>query len=372
MILMVYTLYISGTKFSGKTALCLGLFNKFNEMGLRVGYFKPVGQGHKAVEGKLQDPDVLMMKEVIGLSESLEELCPVVLGTHYLDLIGESCAESRSRVLDAFKKVKEDKDVLIIEAAQTPELLSCSNLDLSSLSKEFGAKVIFSIKGDNDSSADKALLYRDYLTGKGVDFLGVVVNFVPFHQLERMRGVVTEVLERCQVRVLGVVPDHRELTLPTVQEVINVLDAEVLAGKRNLERIVDNYLVGAMSPEAAMSWLRKSVDRAFITGGDRTDLVLMALETKPSAIILTGNIYPSTQVISSADSKGTPLLLVPDDTFTTVTKLEALDGRIVPMPMSSKKIQLTRKIMSEYIDWRLILEGFVDWKKNKKKITRGI
>jgi hypothetical protein len=359
---MVYTLYISGTKFSGKTALCLGLFNKFNEMGLKVGYFKPVGQGHKAVEGKLQDPDVLMMKDVIGLSESLEELCPVVLGSHYLDLIGASCAESRSRVLDAFEKVKEDKDVLIIEAAQTPELLSCSNLDLSSLSKEFGAKVIFSIKGDNDSSADKALLYRDYLTGKGVDFLGVVVNFVPFHQLERMRGVVTEVLERCQIRVLGVVP---------AQEVVNVLDAEVLAGKKNLDRIVDNFLVGAMSPEAAMSWLRKSVDRAFITGGDRTDLVLMALETKPSAIILTGNIYPSTQVISSADSKGIPLLLVLDDTFTTVTKLEALDGRIVPMPMSSKKIQLTRKIMSEYIDWRLILEGFVDWKKNKKKMTRG-
>ena len=175
---MVYTLYISGTKFSGKTALCLGLFNKFNEMGMKVGYFKPVGQGHKAVEGKLQNPDVLMKKDVIGLSEPLEELCPVVLGSHYLDLIGESCLDSRNRVLDAYRKVREGKDVLIIEAAQTPELLSCSSLDLSSLSKEFGAKVIFSIKGDNDSSADKALLYRDYLTGKGVDFLGVVLNFL--------------------------------------------------------------------------------------------------------------------------------------------------------------------------------------------------
>jgi BioD-like phosphotransacetylase family protein len=100
------------------------------------------------------------------------------------------------------------------------------------------------------------------------------------------------------------VPDHRELTLPTVQDVVNALDAEILAGKGNLDRIVDNYLVGAMSPEAAMSWLRRSVDRAFITGGDRADLIFMALETKPSAIILTGNIYPSVQVISAAESKG--------------------------------------------------------------------
>jgi hypothetical protein len=41
------------------------------------------------------------------------------------------------------------------------------------------------------------------------------------------------------------------------------------------------------------------------------------------------------------------------------------------MPMSTKKIQLTRKIMSEYIDWDLILEGFEDWKRNKKRMTRG-
>ena len=363
---MVYTLYITGTKFSGKTALCLGLYNVFNEMGMRVGYFKPIGQGHKMVEGRYIDPDVTMMKEVIGLMEPIEELCPVVLGSRYLDIVSKDYDSLKTRIMECFDNVKKNKDILIIEAAHTPELLYCSNLDMATLSKEFGAKVILSVKGDDDTSADKAMLYTNYLVQRGVDVLGVIINFVPFQQLERMRGVVSEVLCKCKVNVYGVVPDHRELTLPTVQDVVNALEAEVLAGKGNLDGIVDNYLVGAMSPEAAMSWLRRSVDRAFITGGDRADLILMALENKPSAIILTGNIYPSAQVISVAESKGIPLLLVTDDTFTTVTKLEPLEGRVVSFPMSTRKIQLSRKIMSEYIDWKNILEGYVDFKSKKR------
>ncbi|MFB0558614.1 MAG: phosphotransacetylase family protein [Candidatus Bathyarchaeia archaeon] len=364
---MVYSIYVSGTRFSGKTALCLGLFGKFQEMGFKVGYFKPVGQGRKIVDGKLRDADVILMKEVMGLTETLDELCPVVLGKRYLDQVSKDCDESRRKVRHAFERVREDKDVLLIESAARPEYLICCGLDLPQLAKEFKAKVLFSVKGDDDTVAERAILYRDYVAWKGGEMLGVVLNFVPYQQLERMRGVVSPVLEKCNLDVLGVVPDHRELTLPTVQDVVDVLEAEVLTGKQYLETLVDNYLVGAMSPESALSWLRRGVGRAFITGGDRTDLILTALETKPSAIILTGNIYPSVSVLTAAEGKGTPILLVPNDTYTTVTKLELLNGRIVPAPTSTKKIQLTRQIIGEYVDWRRILDEYVDWKHNKER-----
>jgi BioD-like phosphotransacetylase family protein len=363
---MVYSIYVSGTRFSGKTALCLGLFSKFQEMGFQVGYFKPIGQGRKMVEGKLRDMDVILMKDVIGLQETLDELCPVVLGKRYLDQITRECKESSERILQAFERVREGKDVLLIESAARPEYLTCCGLDLPQLSKEFNAKVLFSVKGDDDFAAEKAILYRDYVLWKGGEFLGVVLNFVPYQQLERIKGVVSPVLERCNLDVLGIVPDHRELTLPTVQDLVEVLDAEVLAGKDNLETLVDNYLVGAMAPESAMSWLRRSVGRAFITGGDRADLILMALETKPSSIVLTGNIYPSVQVLMAAEAKGVPILLVPNDTYTTVTKLEMLDGRIVPAPTSTKKIQLTRQIIGEYVDWKRIIDEYVSWKHDEK------
>jgi hypothetical protein len=57
---------------------------------------------------------------------------------------------------------------------------------------------------------------------------------------------------------------------------------------------------------------------------------------------------------------------VADDTFTTVTKLEPLDGRVVPISMSNRKMQLIRKIISEYIDWKNILDGYIDFKTRNK------
>lgn len=363
---MVYSIYVSGTRFSGKTALCLGLFGKFQEMGFNVGYFKPVGQGQKMVDGRLRDPDVILMKEVMGLSEDLNDLCPVVLGKRYLDQMAQECEESSRRIRQAFEKVKAKRDILMIESAARPEFLTCCGLCMPKLAKEFDAKVLFAVKGDDDTAAERTILYRDYVAWNGGKMLGVVLNFVPFQQVERMRGVVSPILERCGLEVLGVVPDHHDLTLPTVQDLVEVLEADVLAGKDNLENLVDNYLVGAMSPESAMSWLRRSIGRAFITGGDRTSLILTALETKPSAIVLTGNIYPSVKVLTTAEVKGIPVLLVPYDTYSTVTKLELLDGRIVPAPTSTKKIQLTRKIISEYVDWKRILDEYVSWKHDEK------
>jgi BioD-like phosphotransacetylase family protein len=331
---MVYAIYVSGTRFSGKTALSLGLFGKFQEMGFNVGYFKPVGQGQKMIEGKLYDPDVILMKEVMGLQDRLDDLCPIVLGKRYLDQITEDCSELAEKALKAYDRVQEDKDVMLIESAARPEFLACCDLDLARFAKEFDAKVVFSVKGDDDTAAERAILYRDYMKWKGVNMLGTVLNFVPFQQLERMRGVVSPILERCGIEVLGVVPDHRELTLPTVNDVTDVLDAEVLTGRNHLENIVDNYLVGAMSPE--------------------------------SAIVLTGNIYPSVRVLSTAEAKGIPILLVQHDTYTTVTKLEVLNGRIAPSTKSARKIQLTQQIVGEYVNWKKILDEYVDWKHSEK------
>ena len=362
---MVYAIYVSGSGFSGKTALSLGLIGKFREIGLNVGYFKPVGQGHKMVDGKLRDQDTILLKEVMGLKESLDDLCPVVLGIRYLDQIKDKCDETKTAILEAYKRVKEEKDILIVESSTRPESLTCCGLDVPSLAKELDAKIIFSVKGDHDDIAESAILYRDYARWKGAEMLGTVLNFVPYQQLERMKGVVTPILEGCGLDVLGVIPDHRELTQPFVHDLVEVLGAEVLSGRDSLANQVEGVLVGARSPASAMSWLRRSVGGALITGGDRTDLIVTALETKPSAIILTGNIYPSVQVLSSAEEKKIPILLVPSDTYSTVTRLDLLEGRIVSSLSSPKKIKLTRQIINDYVDWGKILEGNEDWKKKK-------
>jgi len=367
---LVYSIYITGTRFSGKTALCLGLMQKFSELGFRVGYFKPIGIGLKEVEGEPIDPDVHLMREILGIREPPEVITPITLGRRYLSEVGE-CEDLRRRIMDAYEEASGGKDILLIEAPPDPELLICCGLDVPSLAERFKARVIFSVRGVEDEVAERVILYKEFFESRGVDLLGAILNFVPLQQLERMRGVVSPILQRCGIEVLGVVPDKRELTMNTVEELRDILEAEVLAGRDHLDQLVDGYLVGAMTPESALTWLRRSVGCAFITGGDRTDLILTALETMPSVIILTGNIYPSVTVLAAAEEKGIPVLLVPYDTYTTVMRLEHLDGRITPSPTSKRKIQLIHEMIDEYVDWRRILEGYADWKRKAKWPPEG-
>lgn len=360
---MAYSLFISGTRFSGKSALVLGLFWKFNEIGLKVGYFKPVGQAERRVNGKLVDPDVILMKNLMGLEEDFEKICPVVLGKRYLDDLEKNSSIHREKIIESYAQIQETKDVVLIESAPTPELLTSYHLDVGNLSKLLESKIVFSIRGVDDSIADQVLLYEEFIKRKGGEMLGVVLNFVKQQQMERVKGVISPLLKKRGLDVIGIVPDQRELTLPTVYDVAIELNAEILSGKDYMDTLVDDYLVGAMTPESALSWLRRSMGRALITGGDRTDLILVALETRPSAIILTGNIYPSVRVLNVAEDKRIPILLVSDDTYSTLSKLEFLDGRIRPSPTSEKKIKLTQKIINEYVNWNRILNDFTEWKQ---------
>ena len=85
---MVKAIYVTGTGFSGKTALCLGLHGILSNKGYKVGYFKPAGHGGRVIDGKLRDEDSILMKEIMSLEESLDDICPLVMTEEKLLLRG--------------------------------------------------------------------------------------------------------------------------------------------------------------------------------------------------------------------------------------------------------------------------------------------
>jgi len=62
-----------------------------------------------------------------------------------------------------------------------------------------------------------------------------------------------------------------------------------------------------------LRYFRRSVNKAVILGGDRTDLAIAALDTGASLLVLTGGIYPDVQVLNRAEVTGTPILMVPHE-----------------------------------------------------------
>ena len=105
-----------------------------------------------------------------------------------------------------------------------------------------------------------------------------------------------------------------------------------------------------MGAEAALKILRANVDKCVITGGDRTDIALAALDTSTKLIIFTGNMEPVPRVVSVAQEKGVPLLTTSADTFTVSEQIRRIKTHIQP-----SEIQICRDQV-ENLDTEFLLK----------------
>ncbi|MDW8084870.1 MAG: phosphotransacetylase family protein [Ignisphaera sp.] len=349
-------IYLIGER--GKTILIYGLLRKFSTEGFRVAYFKPISIARtRLASGKYVDTDVIAVKEALGLESPIEQISPIVVSRSYLEL-SERIDDVKNSILEAFKKVSEGKDIIIIEGYTPAEALASINCGAVDLAKMFGAKMVLVIDCRSrviiDEIVDRTILYKCFIERSGGELHGVILNTVPIMYAERIRSLIVPQLEKLGIRVLGVIEERPRLIALTVRDIVEALNAEVLEGGDKLNSLVEDILIGAMSPEAAIRWFRRAVNAAIVTGGDRTDLIMQALETRPSTIILTGNLYPSIGVLIKARETGTPILLVPYDTFTTVEKLREMQGIITADSLRTRDRDLLTIIEKE-VRWRELL-----------------
>ena len=94
-----------------------------------------------------------------------------------------------------------------------------------------------------------------------------------------------------------------------------------------INELVEHLMVGAMSVDSALSYFRRKPNKAVITGGDRPDIQLAALETSTKCVILTGNLRPSPIILGRAEEVGVPMILVRQDTLTAVEVIERFFGK---------------------------------------------
>ena len=103
-----------------------------------------------------------------------------------------------------------------------------------------------------------------------------------------------------------------------------------------------------MSVSSAIRYFRDMHDKAVITGGDRPDIQLAALQTSTSALVLTGNLYPSPLLLQRANQLGVPVLLVGDDTLATVSSIEKVMGRL--RVRGDVKVLRAKELMEQHFD----------------------
>jgi BioD-like phosphotransacetylase family protein len=344
-------LFIMGTAGSGKTRAAVGLALKFRQEGYRVGYFKPVGNA--GTVASRMDEDGLLMKEILQMEQPIETIVPYQVGPAYLSNYRNPC-KSLSEIRKAYEAVAEDKELVIIGGTGFPHIMGCLGLDAVSLALEFNALPLFTISITDDFSIDQAVFINSFLACKGLNIVGNVFHNVPLPLLAKTEGIYRPILEERGFKTLGIIPESQEITSPTVKEYFEVLGGEVIAAKEKMDRVVEDVIIGAMSIESALGYLRRTANKAVITGGDRSDVALAALETNTSALILTGGLYPDVKVAARAEDLGVPVILVHYDTYTTIEKASEITRKI--RANDEKAIKAAVSDVEKHVDWRNVLK----------------
>jgi len=344
----VKNIYTLGPTGSGKTAMAVGLALKLQQEGYKVSYFKPVGN---TMGGANKDEDASLMQRVLNMNHSLDTIVPCITGPSYLS--GYKKMESLEQILSSYQKIAKNSDIVIIGGSGNPYILASFGLDAAALAAKMDAVALFMIRIENDFSLDQAIFYNKYFLNYGISVIGNVFNNVPRPLLSKTEGVYKKILEEKGLKTVGIIPVRANMASPTVAEYYEVLGGEILTGEDSMDRLIEDVIIGAMTLESALGYLRRAPNKAIITGGDRADLALAALETSTSALILTGGLYPDVKVVARAAEKEVPVILVHYDTYTTIEKINEVSRHIRPDDKLS--IRIAQENTEKYCNWEYVL-----------------
>ena len=343
---------VSSERFSGKSSLVVGLALELRDRGFKIGYMKPVGAYPIKVNNEKVDEDAYFVREALGLTDPLTEISPYFLTwdsmTRYMR---KTPPNPQSRVKNAYNKLSEGKDLMILEGAQNflhGRILNLSALELADVLQ---AKVLLLDTFNEELSVDRILSAKDFF---GHWFLGVVLNWVPPRRMDFTKNLLGRYLTSQGINMFGSIPVDRVLRSITVNDLAEGLNGSIICAADKGDELIESMMVGAMGQEQALRLFRKQANKVVITGGDSSDIQLAALETPTKSLILTGGNRPSPLVLGHAEEIGVPIILVDYDTATTVEMVEAAIGH--QKMHSPKKIERIRGFIREGFDLDLMLE----------------
>ncbi|MFC1963479.1 DRTGG domain-containing protein [Chloroflexota bacterium] len=297
------SLYIASMSAAGgKTALCVGLGEKLKARGKRVGFLKPLITLSEGTSVEGGDKDAEFMKQTLVLEESLEVLCP-----------------ASSAIKEGYAKVSKDKDVVLIEGTGDCREGSDSVQTALQLVKDLAAKVVLIARYESDLEVDKIVALARAFTDQ---LFGVVVNAVPELKMEHVNTSLVPALEQQEIKVLGVLPEDRELLTISVGELAECLEGNILNNSEHGDDLVESLMVGALSVDPAPSYLNLKENKAVITRGDRPDIQLAALEGSTKCLVLTNDIEPVPMILSRAQEREIPVVAVKTSTLSAMEAVE--------------------------------------------------
>jgi BioD-like phosphotransacetylase family protein len=361
---MCKRIFIAATQQNdGKTTVSLGLMAAFRKRFKRISFIKPVGQRYVVEQGYKVEEDSVLIERIFGIDCSLKDTSPVAIEKGFTEWyirkgkprpIGEQIKES-------YRRVARNKGLVVIEGTGHAGVGSCFDWCNSRVAKLLRSKVILVTSGGIGRPIDEIMLNKALFDKEGVELIGVIVNKVIPEKYDKINKFVRMGFERKKINVLGVLPYKPFLSAPTVKQICEELETQIVIGKSNSSNIIEHIVIGAMEPHEALKHIKEKC--LIITSGDREDIILAALSSQLcnivakstiSGFVLTGGLRPHSSIIELVKSTNIPVMFVSDDTYTTAKKIH--DRTIKIQPEDKEKINIVSQMLEKYVDVDKILK----------------
>ncbi len=343
------SLYVASTEtFVGKSAVCAGLLTRLRKDGHTVSYMKPVSVSVTHTPDAVLDEDAAFLRETFDLSASLEQIAPVLLRRSTIEAVlrGEQ-RDWAAQVRAAYAAVSKDADVTILEGTNSWSEGALVDLSADRVVDLLDAPMLLVVRYRTTLAVDAILSVQRFV---GKRLCGVLLNQIEETRLDFVQSHIVPFLEQHNIPVFGLIPQDQTLAGIPLDELIEAVGGKVVGGGAVEGKIIESLMIGAMGAEASLAHFRRRPNKVVVTGGDRMDLQLAALETSTNALILTGNFYPNQQVLDRAVQRDVPLIVVADDTLTAVERVESLFGHV--RFHQRNKLDHFVGLLDERLDWQ--------------------
>ncbi len=345
----------------GKTLLALGLARAYARKGLKVGYFKPIGQGNLEGVDSREDADAVLMKEAAGVPGTTGEIAPVLLQGFPTDWATREGHESvLERIRKAHAKIAAGRDIVLVEATGNAAAGAGFGLSNAFLARILGAKVVLMASGGVGQPTDEVILNKSYLERTGIGVAGVVINKTYPHETERLESFMKRVLQTLNVTMLGTIPYDSELSKPHLRNLVEEFRGLPIAGEERFLRPTGRFVFGAMSPRAAVDQFKGKV--TLICPVDREDMLATAFAVarrRPRSfelvsIVLAGMEAPSSRVLEAVKRTGMPTVHVQIDAYSLAFLIHSTRYKL--LASDQDRVRRAEELVAKHVDADGILE----------------
>lgn len=348
---------------SGKSIITLGLMSILIGKTAKVGYFRPIVEDF--VDGEI-DNHIETVLSHFNLDIKFEDAYAITKSRLIKKKNKGKIGEVLDLIIEKYKRLEERFDFVLVEGTSFTGEGTSIELDLNVLiAKNLGIPTIIIGSGIGktlEELVDSLYLVYDSFKVKEVEVLSVFANKV---QPENIELVTKSLQKSLPANVLvNTIPLISSLNNPTMQEIVNVLDAKVLFGENYLNNEIGHYSVGAMQLHNYLVHLNNNA--LVITPGDRSDIILGALQANESAnyptisgIILTGNIIPEDSILKLIEglSAIVPIIAVDGGTYHITNKIGSIRSEIYAN--NTHKIETSITTFEKYVEIEALSERLI-------------